>query len=274
VDSLLHGAPGEKIKLTIFRDGDTKPRDFELVLQPPASVQANFKMMDGDIGYLQITSLRDASVEQVENGLKTLMASGVRRILLDLRNCADGSPANGAKVANFFLKSGVIYFSRNRHGEKIQVVEAAPEKFLTDLPMAILINSSTAGAAEIIAGALQDHNRARLVGTKSLGVGAEQKTLQLKSGAVLIISTAKYYTPNEKAIQDDTTIRKAGIDPDIKSPDNEKRQDLSVESYYDEQDDEGRYRRFRKKVEEIQLEKALEILRAAEEYEAPLKKAA
>jgi carboxyl-terminal processing protease len=164
----------------------------------------------------------------------------------------------------------MIYYSQNRQGERVQVIEAGPEKFITDIPIAILINGSTAGAAEITAGALKDLNRATIIGEKSFGQGSSQKTIQLKSGAVLILSTSKYYTPSGRVIQNET-LRNAGIEPNIESPDDEMRQDLAVESYYDEQDDAVKYRQFQEKIDKIQLDKALDVLL---KESAPAKKAA
>jgi carboxyl-terminal processing protease len=260
-DSLLHGVSGKKVKLTIFRNTRTKPQDVILTLRNPADVQVNSRMLEGNVGYLRINALSDAAVEQAKVKLKTIISADARKILLDLRDCADGSPANGAIVANYFLKSGIIYYSLNKKGKKIQVVEASPEKFISDLPMTVLINGSTAGASEIVAGALQDQKRASLIGERSFGIGSAQKTLQLKSGAFLILSIAKYCTPNGKMIQEES-LKKTGIAPDILSPDDEKRQDLALESYYDEQDD-SKYRLIQEKIEKIQMDKALEILNKA-----------
>jgi len=258
VDSLLSGAPGTRVTITLFRDSRTKPRDLEFALEAPSESPVGSRMLDGGVGYLKIASLRDQAVEQARVKLKTLISAGAGKIVLDLRGCADGSAANGATVANYFLSDGVIYYSRNREGEKVLVVEADPEKTITLLPAAVLINGSTAGAAEIIAGALKDGRRATVVGERSFGLGSEQKTIPLKSGALLVLSTAKYCTPGGTIIQDDGA-RKTGIEPDLESPDSERRQDLAVESYYDE-DDDGKYQRLQEKVEQIQLEKALEIL--------------
>ncbi|NLV31002.1 MAG: PDZ domain-containing protein [Acidobacteria bacterium] len=258
VDSLLSGAPGTRVTITLFRDSRTKPRDLEFALEAPPESPVGSRMLDGGVGYLKIASLRDQAVEQARVKLKTLISAGAGKIVLDLRGCADGSAANGATVANYFLSDGVIYYSRNREGEKVLVVEADPEKTITLLPAAVLINGSTAGAAEIIAGALKDGRRATVVGERSFGLGSEQKTIPLKSGALLVLSTAKYCTPGGTIIQDDGA-RKTGIEPDLESPDSERRQDLAVESYYDE-DDDGKYQRLQEKVEQIQLEKALEIL--------------
>lgn len=270
VDSLLRGAAGSKAKVTVFRSSRTKPLDIEMTLRDRTPTPVYSKMLDGDVGLLDVSSLADSSIEQVKLKLKTLISAGARKILLDLRDCADGTPSDGADLANYFLREGIIYYSQNRQGEKVQVVEATPGKFITDLSLAVLIDGSTAGAAEIAAGALKDLKRATVVGEKSFGVGSAQRTIQLKSGAILILSTAKYCTPGGKIIQDES-LRNTGIAPDVQAPDDDKRQDLAVESYYDEQDDVGKYRQLQEKIEKIQLDKALEIL---SREKAPAKKAA
>jgi carboxyl-terminal processing protease len=270
-DSLLHGAPGSKLKLTIFRASRTKTLDFELPVKPEAANSVTSKILDGNVGFVGVSSLAGSSVEQVKVKLKTLISAGVQKILLDLRDCADGEADSGADLANFFLQDGLIYFSRNRQGERVHAVEAKTEKFITDLPVVVLIDSSTAGAAEIAAGALKDLKRATIAGEKSFGVGSAQKTIQMKSGAVLILSTAKYCTPSGKVIQDET-VRNAGIAPDVVVPDEDKRQDLMVESYYDDQEDDvAKYRQFQEKIDKIQIDKALELL---SKQKAPAKRAA
>jgi carboxyl-terminal processing protease len=270
VDSLLHGAVGTKVKLTLFRNSRTTPLEIEMAMKNPIANPVESKMLDGNVGLLDVSSLSDASVEQVKVRLKTLISAGAKKLVLDLRDCADGSPQNGADLANYFMNSGVIYFSQNRQGEKVQVVEASADKHITDLPLAVLIDGSTAGGAEITAGALKDHERATVVGEKSFGVGSAQKMIQLKSGALLILSTAKFCTPNGKVIQDETAS-KTGIVPDVQAPDDDTRQDLIVESYYDEQEEAAKYRQLKDKIEKIQLDKALESL---SKEKAPAKKAA
>jgi carboxyl-terminal processing protease len=267
VDSLLRGAPESKVKVTILRNMRTKPFDLEMILKNRSAVPVSHRMLEGNVGLLAVSSLAD--VEQAKLKLKTLISAGAEKLILDLRDCADGAPSDGADLANYFLRTGLIYYSQNRQGERTQVVEASPEKHITDLPLVVLIDGSTAGAAEIAAGALKDRKRATLTGEKSFGVGSAQKTIQLKSGAVLVLSTGKYCTPSGKIIQDES-MRNAGILPDVQVPDDEKRQDLAVESYYDEQDD-VKYRQLREKIDKIQLDKALQIL---VEEKVPLKKAA
>jgi carboxyl-terminal processing protease len=273
VDSLLHGAPDTKVKLSIFRALRTQPLEVELTRRIPNPATVESKMLDGNVGLLQVPSLSGSIAEQVKVKLKTLVSAGATKLILDLRDCADGTSEDGANVANYFLRGGVIYFSQNRQGEKVQTVEASADKFITDLPLAVLIDGSTAGAAEITAGALKDQKRAMIVGEKSFGVGAAQRTITLKSGALLILSAAKYCTPSGKIIQDDTPS-KTGIQPDIQAPDEEKLQDLTLESYSpDEQDrdDVAKYHQLQEKIEKIQLDKALEIL---SQGKAPVKKAA
>jgi carboxyl-terminal processing protease len=241
----------------------------DLTLKIPVAPVAS-KMLDEKVGLITVSSLANPSVEQAKIKLKTLISAGAQKLILDLRDCADGTPSDGANLANFFLSSGVIHFSQNRKGEKIQIVEANPEKFITKLPMAVLIDGATAGAAEITAGALQDRKRATIVGEKSFGIGSSQKTIQLKSGAILILSTAKFCTPNGKVIQQDDSPRSTGIMPDTKAPNDDQRQELAVESYYIDQDD-AKYKQIQEKIEKIQLNKALEIL--SEESESNKKAA-
>ncbi len=271
IDSFLHGAAGSKVKLTLFRSGITKPLVFEMALKNPIPSSVNSKMLDGNVGFLGVSSLSDSSAEQVKIKLKTLISAGAKKLILDLRDCADGTPSDGADLANYFMRSGVIYFSQNRQGEKVQVVEAGVEKHITDLPMVVLIDGTTANAAEIAAGALKDSQRATVVGEKSFGIGSSQKTIQLKSGGLLILSTAKFCTPSGKIIQDETATGKPGILPDVQAPDDEKQRDLVVDSIYDEKDDAAKYKEFREAIDKIQLEKALEIL---SRDKAPAKKAA
>jgi carboxyl-terminal processing protease len=295
-DSLLRGTPGSKVKISLFRNSKSKVFDIEIARSEQSASPVNYKMLDGKVGFLSVASLSESSVEQAKVKLKTLISAGAEKLILDLRDCAEGTSANGSELANYFIRSGILYYSQNRQGERVLVVEANPEKHITDLPLAVLIDGSTAGAAEIAAGALKDQKRATVVGEKSFGSGADQKTIQLKSGAVLILSTAKHYTPGGKVIQDEVA-RNGGILPDLLAPDDETRQDLAVESYYDDKgdapgarrvvtqpensspaqvdkddkDEAVKYKQFQEKIDKIQIEKALEVL---SKPNVPVKKAA
>ncbi|MBZ5495134.1 MAG: PDZ domain-containing protein [Acidobacteriia bacterium] len=270
-ESLLRGAAGSKVKATVFRGSQTKPTELEMVRKNEEPVAVGSRMLDGHIGVLEIPSLSAPVLEQARIKLKTLISAGAQKLLLDLRDCANGEPVNGAELANFFLKSGGIYTSKTRGGETVLDVKAAPEKFITDLPMVALINGSTAGPAEIAAGALQGNGRAFVVGEKSFGIGSLQKRIELKSGAMLILSTAKFYTPDGKMIENDETLRDTGIKPDVESPDEDRLQSLLVDAYFDAQDDAAKYRQLEDKVSQEQFDKALEVLKKGV---VPLKRAA
>lgn len=257
---LLHGVSGTKVKATVFRGAQTKPIDIEMTRADSQPVPVGSRMLDGQIGLVEISSLTGSTVEQARIKLKTLISAGAQKLILDLRDCADGQPSDGAELANFFLKSGTIYVSKARDSSVILDAKATPDKFITDLPMAVLINGSTAGPAEIAAGALKAGNRAVVVGEKSFGMGSSQKRIALKSGAVLILSTAKFYTPDGKMIENDETLRDTGIKPGIEAPDRDRMQDLLVDAYFDAQDDAVKYRQLQEKVSKEQLDKAVEVL--------------
>jgi carboxyl-terminal processing protease len=259
-ESLLRGAPGTKVSTSVFRGAQTKPIEIEMTRTQAQPVPVTSKMLDGQIGHLEIASLAQATLDQARLKLKTLISAGAQKLILDLRDCADGEPASGADLANFFMKSGTIYISKARDGSVIHEAKANPDKHLTDLPLAVLINGATAGPAEIAAGALKAGGRATVIGEKSYGMGAEQKKIPLKSGAVLILSIAKYFTPDGKMIEDDEKIRETGIRPAVEAPDRDRMQDLLVNSYFDAQDDTAKYRQLMDKIDLEQLAKAIEVL--------------
>jgi len=269
-ESLLRGAEGSKTKVTVFRSARTKPLEVEITRkhEPPAPVTQ--RMLEDKVGFLEVPSLSDSTGDQIRVKLKTLISAGAQKLILDLRECADGKVSDGVELANFFLKEGLICSSRNHQGETIEEFKASSDKFITDLPLVVLANNSTAGAAEIVAGALKDLKRAVLIGEKTFGVGSSQKTIPLKSGAVLVLSTAKIYTPSGKMIQDETA-RNTGIKPDVQAPDDDRHQELLVDAYYDEMDDAGKFKKLRETIKKEQLEKALEYFAKGQ---VPLKRAA
>ena len=269
-ESILRGAPDSKLKISVFRGARTKPVDIEIVRKPDVPAAPVSRILAGSIGALQVPSLAGSIVTEIRIKLKTLMSAGAQKLILDLRDCADGDTRNGAELANLFLKDGVIYYCQNRRGERTKEVSAVPAQFVTDMPMVVLINESTAGAAEVAAGALKDQKRAVLVGEKSFGIGSVQDQIALKSGAVLFLSTAKIFTPDGKMIQDET-IRNTGIKPDVEAPDDETQQDFMVEAIYDTKEDIAKYRELQEKIQKEQMDRAIEVLTKGV---VPVKKAA
>jgi carboxyl-terminal processing protease len=259
------------VTVTVFRSARTKPAECKLTRKADIPAPLATQILNNDIGLLDVSSLSAGTIAQVRVKLKTLVSAGAHKIILDLRDCADGEVADGAELANLFVRTGLLGYSQNREGQRLRELKADAAKFITDLPMVVLINGSTAGAAELAAGALKDLKRAEVVGEKSFGLGSIQKQIALKSGATLILTTAKYYTPNGKLIQDETA-RNAGIKPDIQAPDDDHRQELLVDAYFDEQqDDNAKFKQLLEKIRKEQLDKAVEVLSKAQ---MPEKKAA
>jgi len=271
VDSLVRGGVDSTVTVTVFRSARTKPAECKLTRKADIPAPLATQILNNDIGLLDVSSLSAGTIAQVRVKLKTLVSAGAHKIILDLRDCADGEVADGAELANLFVRTGLLGYSQNREGQRLRELKADAAKFITDLPMVVLINGSTAGAAELAAGALKDLKRAEVVGEKSFGLGSIQKQIALKSGATLILTTAKYYTPNGKLIQDETA-RNAGIKPDIQAPDDDHRQELLVDAYFDEQqDDNAKFKQLLEKIRKEQLDKAVEVLSKAQ---MPEKKAA
>jgi len=259
-ESLLRGSPGSKVKATVFRGSQTKPVEMVMLRANEEPLAAATRMLDGRIGLLEVRSLAATNLDPTRVKLKTLISAGAQKLLLDLRDCAGGKPELGAELANLFMGNGSVYLVKGRLGEVLGEIKADPAKFVTDLPMAVLINGSTAGPAEIAAGALKASGRARVVGERSFGMGSIQKQIELKSGAVVVLSTAKFFTPDGKMIENDEAVRETGIKPDIESPEPLRLQDLLVDSYFDDQDDSAKFRQLRQKIDREQFDKAIEVL--------------
>jgi carboxyl-terminal processing protease len=152
--------------------------------------------------YLKPVILDHDHVQQIEAKLKQ-QKSGSKKMLLDLRDVASGDMSEAVRLANFFLKSGTIAMLEGQKVEK-QTFVAEPSKAIdATAPLVVLVNRGTAGPGELVAAALLDNKRAELVGEKTFGEGAQQKTFELPDGAALILSVAKYESPSGKKLQDD-----------------------------------------------------------------------
>jgi carboxyl-terminal processing protease len=140
-------------------------------------------------------------VKEIAAKIQDLEKQGAKKLILDLRHCATGSDEDGVALANLFIDKGLITYTL---GQKVsrQDFQASPSKAITKLPLAVIVNRGTAGAAEIAAAALLDSKRAEVVGERTYGDAAIQKAIQMDDGSAVILSVAKYYSPNGKAIQD------------------------------------------------------------------------
>jgi carboxyl-terminal processing protease len=208
IRSLIAGTPGSFLNVAVVRARKAEPQKVvitrDVISMPPVSD----KMMEDEIGYVKVEALTKGKSQEIAAKVKTLEKSGAKKILLDLRNDAEGDENEGVAVANLFLNHGTITYLQGQRFPR-EAFNADPAKAITTLPVAVLVNKGTAGAAEIVAAAILENARGDVVGDKTFGDGSVQKTIDLPDGGALILSIAKYYSPSGKAIQD------AAITPNV-----------------------------------------------------------
>src|SRR5579859_7428707 len=201
IHSLLSGTPGSTVNVAVVRARKAEPQKMVITRDIVSIPAATDKMVDEGIGYVKVDALNKGKAQEIAAKIKSLEHSGAKKILLDLRNSAEGDESEGVAVANLFLNHGTITYLQGQKYPR-EAFNADPAKAVTTLPMAVLVNRGTAGAAEIVAAAILENARGDVVGDKTFGDGSVQKTIDLPDGGALILSIAKYYSPSGKAIQD------------------------------------------------------------------------
>ncbi|WP_263368196.1 S41 family peptidase [Edaphobacter bradus] len=207
---LLTGQPGSELSVSVIRPRRATPEKVTLTRVAPSLPPVSETMYENSsILYLKPGVLDHEHVQQVESKLKGMQRAGNKKILLDLRDVAAGDMGEATRMANFFLKSGTIAMLEGQKVAK-QTFTAEPSKAINaTAPVVVLVNRGTAGPGELVAAALMDNHRAELVGEKTFGEGALQKTFELQDGAALILSVAKYESPSGKKLQDE------GVTPEV-----------------------------------------------------------
>jgi len=199
---MLEGKPGTTVTLDIVRPRKQDPEKITLTRTATAGPQlAQQQYENSSILYLKPVLLSHDRVGEMEARLKAMPKNGNKKVLLDLRDVSGGDPSEGIRLANAFLQSGTI---ASLHGQKVptQTFTAEASKFITSAPLAVLVNHGTSGSAELFAAAILDNKRGDVVGDRTFGDAAVQKTIDLPDGAALILSVAKYQSPSGKKIQD------------------------------------------------------------------------
>ena len=208
----MRGAPGSKVKLTVLRKGEKKPFDVSLTRAVVHVATVKFHR-EGDIGYIRLTQFNEEAAPGVERAVKSLqqqIGPGIKGYILDLRNNPGGLLDQAVDVSDDFLQSGEIVSTRGRHSDDNAKYDAHGGDITGGKPVIVLINAGTASASEIVAGALQDDKRAKILGMTSFGKGSVQTIIPLGAGGgALRLTTARYYTPSGHSIQ------ALGITPDI-----------------------------------------------------------
>jgi carboxyl-terminal processing protease len=203
------GTADTSVKLTIARDGTDKPFDVTITRAHIVIPSVTSKMLDNNIGYIQVTIFGETTAQDFHAQLKQLMAQNPSGLILDLRDNGGGYLDSGISVASEFIDHGVIVSERNQ-GTVIPH-EAKPGGLAVSIPLVVLVNGNTASASEIVAGAIQDTGRGKLVGELTYGKGSVQNWVPLSDGGTARITIAKWLTPNGKLID------KVGLEPEVKA---------------------------------------------------------
>ncbi len=202
---LLQGDPGSTVDISVVRVRRPEPQIIKLTRAALTLPDVESRMLPNQVGYINIDALSPANVTEVSAALQKLQKDGAQKLLVDVRNCSVGSPEDGIAVANLFLDKGRITYLQGQRVPR-QDFDADPAKTVTHLPVAVLTNRGTADGAEILAAALMDNKRAEAVGEPTYGDASLRKPITMEDGGAIILSVAKYYTPNGKAIQDARVI--------------------------------------------------------------------
>jgi carboxyl-terminal processing protease len=204
IQLLLEGTPGSELTLSVVRPRKSAPDKIVLTrVAPSLPPVAEAMYENSSILYLKPGILDHDHVQQIETKLKSMPKAGNKKILLDLRDVAAGDMTEATRLANFFLKDGTIAMLEGQKVQKQTFTADATKAVNPTAPLVVLVNRGTAGPAELVAAALLDNKRADLVGEKTFGEGAQQKTFELPDGAALILSVAKYESPSGKKLQDE-----------------------------------------------------------------------
>jgi carboxyl-terminal processing protease len=205
IESALSGQVGSNVSISVVRARRVEPLKLTITRDQVKMPAITDKMVENGIGYIKVDTFSKGKAQELASKVKSAQGSGAKKIILDLRDNSEGDESEGITAANLFLDHGTITYLEGQKYPR-QNFTADPQKKISDLPMVVLVNKGTAGAAEVLAGALLENNRADIVGDKTFGVGSIQKVIDVPDGSALILSVAKYYTPNGKAIQDTAIV--------------------------------------------------------------------
>ena len=209
---LMRGKPGSVITLTVIREGEAKPLKVDITRAVIKIQSVKSRILEPGYGYLRITQFQANTGQNLKTALRKLETenkSKLKGMVLDLRNNPGGVLNAAVAVSDVFLSDGLIVYTEGRVSDSKLKFSATSSEAIKGAPLVVLVNGGSASASEIVAGALQDHGRAIIMGTKTFGKGSVQTIMPMSNGAALKLTTARYYTPSGKSIQ------ATGIEPDI-----------------------------------------------------------
>lgn len=266
---LLNGAAGSEVKLRVLRANST-PLTVAVKRGSSRAAAAETRMEAGKVGILRINSFSDTEATEVRNKLQDLVKQGAHKIVLDMRDTAGGSINEAVAVANLFIKDGVLAQTIGREGKSLKSFSADPKAVVFTGPLVALIDTGTAGAAEVVASALIERNRGQVVGEKSFGAGTEQQLFTLRGGDGLLLTTIKWASSNGKTFLGEDRAH-SGVAPNVEVK-GEVAESVDPDELTGNDDDavaqpEGNEKRettpapaAKPPTEDLQLKKALELL--------------
>lgn len=278
---LLNGAPGSEVKLRILR-ANARPLTLAVKRSAFRAPAAEARMEAGRIGILRVNSFAPGEAADARARVQELVKQGAQKMVIDLRGSAGGSLDEAVAVANLFIKDGTIAQTSGREGKAIKVFTADPKVTLFAGPVVAIIDSGTAGAAEVVASALLERNRGQVVGEKSFGAGAEQQLFTLRGGDGLLLTTVKWASASGKPFLGEDRSH-SGVAPSVEVKRPELADAIDPDDLTGNDDDAVKPSQSPDKtqvtpeapkpaaVEDVQMKKALELLREAKQ---PLQKAA
>jgi carboxyl-terminal processing protease len=210
---LLNGPAGSEIKLRVLR-ANSSPLNISVKRGSSRAPAAESRVDAGRVGILRINSFGDGDAAEVKTRVQDLVKQGVQKIVIDMRDTAGGSINEAAAVANLFIKDGVIAQTIGREGKALKTFNADPKEAIFNGQVVALINTGTAGAAEVVASALLERNRAQVVGEKSFGAGTEQQLFQLRAGDGLLLTTVKWASASGKTFLGEDRAH-SGVAPSV-----------------------------------------------------------
>ncbi|MCK4674318.1 MAG: S41 family peptidase [Gammaproteobacteria bacterium] len=209
---IMRGDPGTDIKLTVIREGADRPLPFTVTRDIISVKSVKSRILEPDYGYIRISNFQSKTARDLVSEVSELKKENkneLKGLVLDLRNNPGGVLNAAADVSDAFINDGKLVFTKGRIDNSEFEFNAKPGDIMNGQPLVVLINGGSASASEIVAGALQDHHRAVIMGSKSFGKGSVQTIQELRSGGAVKITTARYFTPSGRSIQGE------GITPDI-----------------------------------------------------------
>jgi len=269
---LLNGAPGTEVKLRVLR-ANSSPLTVTVKRGSSRAPAAEARMEAGRVGILRINSLGDGEAAEIRARLQDLVKQGAQKVVIDIRDTAGGSLPEAVTVANLFIKDGVLAETVGREGKALKTFTADPKAQIFSGPVVALIDSGTAGAAEVLASALAERNRGQLVGEKSFGAGTEQQLFTLRGGDGLLLTTVKWASSSGKTFLGEDRAH-SGIAPTVEVKGTDLAETVDPDDLTGNDDDEiakpeqGNEKKetapapaVKPAVEDLQLKKALELLK-------------